>query len=556
MKKIFSLFSLLLSITFFWSCKPTTEKASVHEAAKPNFVVIYSDELQFDDLSCYGGKIPTPHLDQLAAEGMRFDKAYTTSSMCTPSRFALMTGTYPGRCKHPSFLDENPTNEPYSIAWNTWLQVETPTIPKLLRQHGYVTGMSGKWHIGEMPDSVQLPTFNRDDSLEDPGVDEKLKQQQRIYSEWVRKLGGFDVANSVVWGNYDGHRIRALHFHNFPWMTKGALYFLDEHAGKDQPFFLYLTPTAIHGPNHVQDLNKDCRFTPEGRMEEVLQYAVDTDSIKSMIEQSSSGSGHRFAGMAQIEHQLHLVREKLKEKGAADNTVIIFMADHNIEPGKATSFEKGIHVPMIVYAPDLTNGATSDALVQNIDIFPTLLEMAGIEMPDNVSLDGISFNSILSNPEADTREYIYAENGYTRAISSGSLKYIALRYPESLVEAMATGKIDYVPSYVKAWPQAHSAIAMHAFPHYFDQDQLYNLESDPYEVSNLVDDTDLASSKNELREALKNYLATFDHPYSLDQIPFMESVEYRKLAGKDLAWDLSNIPWLRRDHGPIVWPPK
>ncbi len=83
------------------------------------------------------------------------------------------------------------------------------------------------------------------------------------------------------------------------------------------------------------------------------------------------------------------------------------------------------------------------------------------------------------------RDLIFAENGYTRSVSDGTYKYIALRYPETLIKKMEAGEIEYVPSYVKAWPQAHSAIAINGFPCYFDQDQVYNLIDDPYEQENL-----------------------------------------------------------------------
>ncbi|KPL09205.1 MAG: hypothetical protein AMS26_23130, partial [Bacteroides sp. SM23_62] len=171
-------------------------------------------------------------------------------------------------------------------------------------------------------------------------------------------------------------------------------------------------------------------------------------------------------------------------------------------------------------------------------------------------LDGVSMQPIISDPDQSTRDFIFSENGYTRSVSDGTYKYIALRYPEMLINKMESGEIDYVPSYVKAWPQAHSAIAMNGFPCYFDQDQFYNLTDDPYEQENLYNTMRDSKEFRVLKAALEAHLESFDHPFDLTQIPFLETQEYRKLAEKNLEFDLLSIPWLSRDHGFISWPPE
>jgi arylsulfatase A-like enzyme len=260
--------------------------------------------------------------------------------------------------------------------------------------------------------------------------------------------------------------------------------------------------------------------------------------------------------MAQTDHLVGLVREKLDEKGLSDRTVIIFMADHNIEPGKATSFEKGIHVPLIVYWPGHSPGSVTDALVQNLDIYPTILEAAGISPDPEYPLDGYSIFPVIEDPTRTVRNWVFSENGYTRSVSDGKLKYIALRYPGSLVEQMQNRAVDHAPSYVKAWPQAHSAIAMQFFPAYFDQDQLYDLESDPYEQENLYREMADSEKVNEMKIQLTGHLESFSHPFPLEPDPFMNSPAYRELTGKNLAFDIYTIPWLNRDHGEMVWPPE
>jgi arylsulfatase A-like enzyme len=259
--------------------------------------------------------------------------------------------------------------------------------------------------------------------------------------------------------------------------------------------------------------------------------------------------------MVQTDHAVGEIRQKLKELGMDDHTVIIFMSDHNIEPGKATSYEKGIHVPMIVYWPGITSGGTSNAQVQNIDIYPTLLEAAGIEPPGDYPLDGMSMMEVIRNPSLPGKPYVFSENGYTRSVSDGRYKYIALRYPARIIEEMEDGAIGYVPSYVEAWPQAHSAIAMQCYPHYFDQDQLYDLQADPYEQHNIFNTDAGKEAVRPLREALEIHLQTFVHPFPLDPVPFMQTTAYQLLTETDMAFDIYTIPWLSRDHGMITWPP-
>jgi arylsulfatase A-like enzyme len=539
--------TFLLTLT---ACKPDQ---NTNEDQKPNIILIFTDELQFSDIGAYGGNIPTPEIDALARQGIKFTKAYTTASMCTPSRFSVLTGLYPGRCHAETFLQANPTNQPYNIAWNTWITPELKTLPRMLSENGYVTGISGKWHLSHLPESVRLPDLQSDEDLDDPGVEEKLRIRQKAYEKQVKIDAGFDYASSIIWQNFDNHPIQSLRFHNFPWITKGAIQFLEDQATAAKPFFLYLTPTAIHGPNHVEDLEKDKTYTLEGKQADVSQYNIDEQKLKQEIDGIPGNVSHRYAGISNIDHQLKLIRQKLREIGKEDNTIIIFMSDHNIEPGKATSYEKGIHIPMIVYWPGKTHGKQSSALISSIDIFPTLLQMAGVPVND-LKTDGKSFLHILNNPNSKGRAYVFSENGYTRSISNGRYKYIALRYPENLIFAMQDNRIDHAPSYVGRWPQAHSAIAIHGFPNYFDQNQLYDLKNDPYEQNNIYSEqTEIAIT---LKKELQKHLSKFQHPFDLADIDYLESEDYHSKCRVNKAWDLANIPWLKRDHGVFHWPPK
>ncbi len=530
--------------------------AGTMEESSLNFILIYTDELQFSDLGCYGGDYPTPHIDRLAEEGLLFTGAYTTASMCTPSRYSVITGQFPGRCRASSFLEENPADEPYNIAWNTWITPDKKTLPGVLSENGYVTGMSGKWHVGRLPEGVELPELDRKADLDDPEVDRKLQKQQLIHREMVMKYGGFDQAASVVWGNYDSHPVLALRVHNFPWMTKGAVDFLRSQGRGEGPFFLYVAPTAIHGPNHVDDLAHDVSYTPGGKDPEVPGFRMDLSALREELQRFPPEEHHRVAGIAQTDHLVGEIRRVLEELGKSEETVIFFMADHNIEPGKATSYEKGVHVPMILHWPGVTSGGSTGSLVQNLDIYPTILEAAGIPEPGDYLLDGTSMLGVINDPDSPSREYLFTENGYTRSVTDGRYKYIALRYPDRLVEKMKRGELGHVPSYVELWPQAHSAIAMQFFPHYFDQDQLYDLETDPFEQQNIYDSMAGSEIVQRLKARLEEHLQTFDHPFTLEPDPFLESETYRELQQENRSFDIYTIPWLSRDHGEMVWPPE
>ena len=160
-KRIATSASFLSVIWFLVSCSSPSQQEEELPIDRPNIVIMFTDELEMNDIGAYGGDIPTPNIDKLASQGLRFTRAYTPSSMCTPARFAFLTGKYPGRCTAPTFLKSNPIDQPYSIAWNTWITQDLMTLPRLLSQNGYITGMAGKWHVGHMGDKV-LPELNLD----------------------------------------------------------------------------------------------------------------------------------------------------------------------------------------------------------------------------------------------------------------------------------------------------------------------------------------------------------------------------------------------------------
>ncbi len=554
MKRInyFRITGVLLLAIMLNSC---SNRSMQDQDEKLNFVMIFTDEMEPGYLQCYNSDspYPTPNITKLAEAGTMFTNAYASSPMCTPSRFSVLTGKYPGKCTGESFREENPYDQPYNIAWNTRINESMPTIADFISSEGYVSGMAGKWHVGkENLSDVDVPEFDPDADPSDPDVNEKLKQNHQIHRELVTKTAGFDYANSVLWGNFDGFPVRKLQVHNIPWITRGASVFLDERAEDKKPFFLYVAPTAIHGPAHQESLDADPTFTLQGRMEDVTNYTPDREAIKTAIRDQPGDDKHKYAGLAYIDHQLGLIMQRLEENKLADNTVVIFIADHNVEPGKATCYEKGNKVPLIIKWPGMPMNRISGHLVQNVDLVATISAEAGNE---DISIDGVNIKSLLEKESEPVRESVYMESGYARAVRMDNYKFIAFRPLPSAIQKMKDGEIEYAPNYLDTHKQAHSQIAMQYFPHYFDQDQLYDLEKDPYELNNLAYQFEYQEILQEMKAELQDYLDKFEHPFSLERIPYMETEEYRELAENTKAIGTDFIPWLSRDHGNLKYPP-
>jgi arylsulfatase A-like enzyme len=424
----------------------------------------------------------------------------------------------------------------------------------LLSDNGYVTGMAGKWHIGSFPESVELPAFGDGDQPQDPAVELKLRKYQELSIEQVKKDAGFDFASSVLWGNFDGFPLKRIRYHNIPWITKGAIGFLDEQGKGDSPFFLYVATTAVHGPHHADSYMEDQRFTPGGRFDDVLDYKAPSAQMEALLEGVNHVDQHRTSGIASLDHHIDLLIRKLDELKVLDNTIVVFLADHNIEPGKATCYEKGTKIPMIIRWPGKGNGVVQGR-VQAVDLLPTLLEAAGMSLPEGSQSDGVGFEDLLFGEKTEVRDYIYYEAGYTRGISDGRYKYIAFRPPEEAIREMEAGLTEFAPNHLNVFKQGHSQIALVSYPGYFDPDQLYDLAEDPFELKNLAHDPQFSEVLVELRDQLALQLNTFDHPFDLETPAFMTTHRYREMAEKTRSMGTDFIPWLSRDHGAIPWPP-
>ncbi|NQU84474.1 MAG: sulfatase-like hydrolase/transferase [Mariniphaga sp.] len=533
MNRLFLFCSALLFTLIIISCEKQHQR--------PNIVIFFSDDMRDVDVSMYGRNQPTPNLQRLTDAGILFNNAYCSSGMCTPSRYTLMTGNFAGRCQTEDFLESNPLNEPYAIAWNTHLSEKDKTIAEYLNEAGYYTGYVGKYHMGGDKKLVGFPRFESGADPYSPEVDSMLKNYQKNLQNYVKKVAGFDYAASVLWANYEQNPIPDICFHNFEWMTKGAIDFL-ENTG-DEPFFLYTATTALHGPPHHKALDLDPHVTPGGLLKNPTEFHPSRAELKQRLTDSGFEPNHHNVGLAMLDDHVAAVMKKLEELGKAENTLVIFLSDHGVEPGKASCYEVGSKIPMVVHWPAVVKSNSEiNQNTQIVDLLPTILEAAGNPLPEN-KVDGISFLDAIKGNDGIGRKYLYFENGYSRAVSDGTYKFMTLRYPESVLLEMKEGKHDYAPNHLNFPMQGNSQIAVIYHPAYFEQDQLYNYVEDYWEQTNLANDPQYAQKVIELSTQLGKQMGKFRHPYPLGKQDFMETEKFKKLAQKTRELGTDWIYW-------------
>lgn len=530
---------------------------------RPNIILIMADDVTPEHFSCLGGDIPTPNIDRLAAGGMIFNRAYAPSAACTPSRYSIMTGQYPGRCQAKSFLGSIQEGEPYKIAWNTPITEDNFTLHEVLTRAGYFTGYVGKFHIGDLdfnkPEAnPHIPYIDPESNPEDPVSDSLLKIHQSVIENRVKELTGCSYTAAIQWENPEQLPIKAISNHNLEWLTSGAAEFL---AKRDTtlPFFLHFNTTALHGPNHFYDLHKPAKYTPEGILKEPYLYHPPRKTIfERLIALGKDTSNnvpdyirHYDAGILYLDDQVGAILNMLEEKGIGENTIVILTADHAIEPGKSTCYERGLRVPFIVSWPSgIKAGSECNELIQFTDFLPTFAKIAGANIDTSVT-DGISFLPLLKGEESHPRSWLYSEEGYTRAVTGEKFKFIAMRFPEDVLERLQQGNVEIITHFGDQF-QAHGLIASKYHDGYFDADQLYDLENDPWEQVNLAYLPEYKNTLDSLRSILTDFCSSYNHPYPIDNDGYMQTEGYRKAVRTTKNKGTDEIKWWDRE---LIYPP-
>lgn len=510
---------------------PTTismaEKASTK---RPNILFLITDD-QFKHHMNWmpegKGQNLTPNTDKLAAAATILDRQYVTSPVCTPSRFGCMTGLYPSRSKANAFIDRmNELGGQSSVEWNTFVTRNMPTLPRLLRDSGYRTGMVGKNHVIEVlgqekPEWLAAP----DDSKMLEILAKNHQKQDAALLE-----AGFDYAESIYYDNPDFIGVKALACHNLDWICKGALDFLDQKS--DKPFFLYCAVTIPHGPGEeTRSWNADPRITADGMLDAPLDVMPARHTIPTRLKAAGIKDHGGRANLLWLDDMVGAIIKKLKETGQYENTVILYFNDHG-QKAKGTIYQGGVHSEgFISRATGFPVGKRTSTPVSNIDFLPTLLDIAGIEYSQN-KFDGKSFLPMLEGKTTKVHDALYFELGFVRGIIKDGYKYIALRYPEKIQKmplAQRQRRLDRFnanqkrrgrPVYTEdpMSPFSHVQIipgggdaehkSMTMYPAFYDADQLYNLNDDPNEQTNLAKNPEHAAKLKELRESLEKHLKT------------------------------------------------
>lgn len=424
----FSNWLLILALSGLLACQSGISDKTSGETGKrlPNIVYILADDLGYGDLSCYGQRLfQTPNIDQLAGDGMKFTQHYAGSTVCAPSRSALMSGQHTGH----TFIRGNRRVEPegqYPIPDSLF------TLAEMLKQKGYATGAFGKWGLG--------PVGSTGDPNQQ-GFDKFYGYNSQTLAHNYYPYHLWDNENKIVLEANAGTKTGA---YAPELIQEAALNFIDEH--QNEPFFLYV-PTVIP---HAE------LIAPEPYLEKFRRKFLPEKSYEGLDEgerfrkgpYGSQAEGHAaFAAMISIlDEQVGTIRKKIQDLGLAENTLIIFTSDNgpHLEGGadpdyfdsngpfqgyKRDLYEGGIRVPMIATWPGaIEAGTESNHISAFWDVWPTLAELTGSKVPDDT--DGVSFlPTLLGRQGQQQHDYLYWEfhekNG-RQAIRKGDWK--AVRY--------------------------------------------------------------------------------------------------------------------------------
>ncbi len=475
--------------------------------------------------------VHTPIIDGLAKKGMIFTKAYVSSSVCSPSRYTTLTGRYAGRCEGNSFIKQFPKGIMTRVENNTELEENRENLPRLLQKAGYRTGFVGKSHVIDHHvlngrknwAELGLKEYDVSADPKDPEVTEAMEYNHQVWANRIKQFG-FDYANGVYAANLRELYNDSLDIHNIDWKNKAALDFIDK-AG-DEPFFLYYSEMVPHGPapwiskngKYIYGLDSNPHFTGKGYVEEDFDNMPDRDKI--MQEVIDTGKNPDHAWLTWFDHAVGAVIDKLKEKEILENTLIVITSDHgNYNFGKSTIYEGGIKIPLMMYWPaGIKAGSTYNELVQNIDFTPTFLDLAGVDLKSVDKLDGVSLKQTLNGNSNPVHDYLFFELGFARGVMTKDWKYITVRYNEETEKMVENGHVwtgwnkhtHTQPYYIRNSHLGYHAALLNE--HYFERNQLYNLNIDPKEDNNIAAENH--KKVREMKKLLIRSLKSFpERPY-------------------------------------------
>jgi len=460
--------NLLFTVLFVW-----TLGTQAQNNKKPNVIIIFNDDLGYQDLGCYGSpNIKTPRVDQLAKEGMRFTDFYSASPVCSASRAALLTGCYPHRVGVAGVIHAGATQG---------LSPKHMTLAEVMKSVGYATAAVGKWHLGDQPQ--HLPTNQGFDSFFGIPFSNDMYPSKNIpYAANCLFNEGFDLEkiNALFTNMKPNEKQPESAKHKVPLMrnietiefpvdqttiTKRyadeGIQFIKQSVIDKKPFFLYLANSMPHIPLYVSPQFK-------GKSKRGLYGDV----------------------VEEIDYHTGRILDLLKELKIDTNTIVIFSSDNGpwltkgedggsalpLFEGKFTSFEGGMRVPFIIKWPNVIKGGTvSKDLAATIDVLPTLAQITNAKLPE-ISLDGQSILDLCKNTDHKTPPHEYFFMVYKgQAVRNGDWKY----HKKRTFTVNKNSTIDETPA-------------------------LYNLKEDVGETKNLINE--YPEIAHRLSQALEDHL--------------------------------------------------
>ena len=370
---------------------------------KPNIIVIMADDLGYGDLGCYGNReIRTPHLDRLAAEGIRFTDYHSNGTVCSPTRAALLTGKYQQRTGI-SFV--------VTVAKrDVGLGLEETTFAESMKSEGYITGMFGKWHLG---------------------YDRRFNPVHQGFDEYVGFLAGnVDYHSHVDQAGYEdwwvGDQLVREEGYSTDIITTHAVNFITKN--KEEKFLLYIPHEAPHYPYQGRSSKADRMIGGKpGKDYPVRGSEEDYHSLhREMVEVMDEGIGK--------------IIQTLKDMDLDQKTLVLFCSDNGatrdvgsnapFRDSKGTVWEGGHRVPAIAWWPEtIKPWGVSHETVMSMDFFPTMVDVAGGNIPED--LDGVSLKGLLLKGENLHKRDLYWQYKSQRAIRSGEWKLVSLA-PEEI----------------------------------------------------------------------------------------------------------------------------
>ncbi len=450
---------------------------------QPNILILYADDMGYGDLAIQNtaSKIPTPNLDQLAREGMRFTDGHSSSGICTPSRYALLTGRHHWRDFHGIVNAFGPSV----------FKKDQLTLPAMLREKGYDTACIGKWHLGwdwnaiRKSDAPKNGMSHTDFDWSKPIPDGPLAHGfDHYYGDnvinfppyaWIEDDKLVDAPNTDInpkaikavtkegnWEARPGPAMKDWDFYNvLPTLTTKAVDFVLSRKDVEKPFFLFVPFPSPHAPIIPND-----EFDGKSKAGPYGDFVFQTDDACGRILAA------------------------LKEIGADENTIVIFTADNgpehyayereqkfdhwSSEPFRGLKrdiYEGGHHVPFLIKWPGVIKpGTTSEALISQIDLMATLASVTGFDLPETAAADSHDFLPYFKGESKTPPRDTHVHNTYKDHYAIRSGKWL-------LVDA----KTGYVSKGYKDWEKRRD------YPKDKHPVGLYNLESDPGQKINLAD---------------------------------------------------------------------